>query len=126
MPELSTSKKIKHIDTGDSADLICPRCGGDYLHHQSVVMFDRAEDDELATRSIVSGSKMILDIVNSKDAGNPSRRRGGLVIQFCCEHCEAKDGPTQIIELTIAQHKGSTEIGWRFSPLSVTDRGAGK
>lgn len=46
---------------------------------------------------------------------NPSSRRDGLVISFTCEQC-SRDDPGDVIELTIAQHKGSTEIGWRFSP----------
>ena len=40
---------------------------------------------------------------------NPSIRRHGMAIAFSCEHCG--DG----FELTIAQHKGSTEFAWRLA-----------
>ena len=58
---------------------------------------------------------MITEIVPSSRSRNPSSRRSGMAIQFECEQCGGgteEDG----IELTIAQHKGSTEIGWRFTP----------
>jgi hypothetical protein len=37
---------------------------------------------------------------------NPSSRRGGIAIRFWCEGCPF------ISELTLAQHKGSTEVEW--------------
>jgi hypothetical protein len=38
-----------------------------------------------------------------------------MAIQFECEQCGG-GADDDWIELTIAQHKGSTEIGWRFTP----------
>jgi hypothetical protein len=54
--------------------------------------------------------------VPSEYSGNPSSRRGGLCISFACEACKGIDD--NVLELTISLHKGTTEIGWRYSPKS--------
>ena len=115
MRKLIRIKAIGHVDRGSVSNLLCPRCGADNLHHLGVTVFDRAEDAASVVRSHVSGSKVAVEIVGSIVAENPSRRRDGLAIQFQCEQCGG-DEPDNLIELTIAQHKGSTEIGWRFTP----------
>ncbi len=38
------------------------------------------------------------------------------VHQLACEACKGIDD--NVLELTISQHKGTTEIGWRYSPKS--------
>lgn len=105
-----TSKEIRTADLGGAADLLCPRCGGDNLHHGAVTTYDRAEDAPRVIETRINGGKIE---INASSAGedNPSRRRGGLVVDFWCEQCG--NAPMQ---LCIAQHKGSTEIGWRFDP----------
>jgi hypothetical protein len=45
---------------------------------------------------------------------NPSWRRDGIAIEFCCEGCGS------IGELTIAQHKGVTLVGWREKKERLT------
>lgn len=57
-----------------------------------------------------------LDLVPSENSGNPSSRRSGLCISFAREVCKGIDD--NVLELTISQHKGTTEIGWRYSPKS--------
>jgi hypothetical protein len=54
-------------------------------------------------------------MATSEGSGNPSSRRQGLAIRFFCEGCGGADSD-DIIELTVAQHKGSTELAWRYSP----------
>lgn len=91
-----------------TADLLCPRCGSANLHHTGVTVYDRGEDRATVVETTVSGGKIKLDPV-AHGAMNPSGRRDGLAIRFDCEGCGEEP-----IELTIAQHKGSTEIGWRY------------
>jgi hypothetical protein len=40
---------------------------------------------------------------------------GDIRIRFWCEGC-CPENSADVIELKIAQHKGSTEIGWRYTP----------
>jgi hypothetical protein len=101
------SKNINTVDVGGAADLLCPRCGADNLHHGETVFFDRREDAEKITRITVKGADVRVQNSVSNE-GNPSMRRDGMTIQFRCEQCEDP------VWLTIGQHKGSTEIGWEF------------
>jgi hypothetical protein len=77
---------------------------------------DRPEDGETAKRSFIDGTSANVDLVLSENSGNPSSRRGGRCISFTCEACHGIDD--NVLELTISQHKGTTEIGWRYSPKS--------
>jgi hypothetical protein len=106
---MPNSKEIRTADLGGAADLLCPRCDADYLHHGKVVFYDRAEDADTVTRITVEGND--IEVVHRvPNSGNPSRRRHGMTIEFMCEQC-SDQGP---ILLTLAQHKGATEIGWKF------------
>lgn len=104
-----TSKTLSIVDMGGVADLLCPRCGADYLHHSAVTVYDRAEDASTVIETEVSNGRVSVNPYSSGVA-NPSRRRDGVIIDFYCEGCG--DAP---IQLCIAQHKGATEIGWRFA-----------
>jgi|GEM_PF-1153994 len=108
------------IVRGSATALLCPRCGDSYLHHRSVVTFDRSEDAETVLRTGVEVGKTTVQLVPQADSGNPSPRRDGLVIQFWCEKCGGGDDGASVIELTLAQHKGETEVSWRFTPLDAT------
>lgn len=101
--------------TGSNAkDLLCPICGSGLLHHDVVTVYQRNEDTEVVRKTSVVEDSFRSEIVWNNDSGNPSARRDGLVISFWCENCGGtKEGTT--IELTIAQHKGNTQVGWRFS-----------
>jgi hypothetical protein len=89
--------------------LLCPRCGSDYLHHTGLTVFDRGEDADRVTQTDVSGGKVSIN-PNALGANNPSSRRDGITIDFWCEAC----GDDQPVKLTLAQHKGNTEIGWVY------------
>jgi hypothetical protein len=114
---LVSDKRIPTTDYGSVTVLLCPRCGREYLHHASATMFDRPEDGGTAKRSFIDGTSAKVDLVPSENSGNPSSRRGGLCISFACEACKGIDD--NVLELTISQHKGTTEIGWRYSPKSA-------
>lgn len=90
-----TDVKIRH------GLLICPSCGDDYLHHDRIVSHTR-EEDETAVVQVVY-------VPESEDKQlqipeNPSSRRSGVVISGFCENCRKR------WDLTLAQHKGQTEI----------------
>ncbi len=91
---------------GDWLPLECPSCGGQYLHHWRVSIYERAEDKPQTAVTTVDGGKTTVAVLPSDRCGNPSSRRHGLTIEFYCEMCPAKP------MLTIAQHKGCTELGW--------------
>ena len=113
---LKTTPDIVIKQHGETANLPCPRCGNDYLHHRGVTSFDRSEDAETVLRTTMEVGKTTVQLVAQADSGNPSIRRDGLVIQFWCEHCGGGDDGKSVIELTLAQHRGATEIAWRFTP----------
>jgi hypothetical protein len=92
------------IKLNEDGLLNCPTCGGDYLHHSTVIVYTRDREDG-ESEIIVAGKghnpaqQIFL---------NPSGRRNGIAIKVFCENCDF-DG-----ELTIAQHKGSTFMEWRY------------
>lgn len=112
---MKTDPNIKLDRNSDKTSaLLCPRCGGNYLRHQGVTFFDRSEDEKIETKIEVGGTTISMSRV-PENTGNPSSRRDGMVISFDCEGCGGGKAPNRI-ELTIGQHKGTTEIGWRFDP----------
>lgn len=103
------SPVIKTNDWSDTAsELRCPRCDSAYLHHEGVTVYDRKEDARSVIETTVRGGKVSV-VPSAPGVDNPSSRRDGIAVLFSCEGCG--DDP---IEMTIAQHKGTTEIGWRY------------
>ena len=93
--------KFDQYFEGFGAELACPGCGQNSLHHDRVEVFECAEDATTGLHVTVAEMKSTTDM---SLIGNPSKRRHGLVVHFSCEHCDAK--PT----LKISQHKGSTYV----------------
>jgi hypothetical protein len=87
--------------------LTCPQCRGDSLHHGQVTVYDRREDAPRITKIEVQDRTANITAIGNKDSGNPSERRDGVAIRFWCESCDTTS------ELTIAQHKGASLLGWR-------------
>jgi hypothetical protein len=110
MPELLHSVATFSDDFMDQV-LSCPHCGEIYLHHGTVTVYDRSEDAEASVTTVPH--KSFLHPVSRPDrlGENPSARRHGLAIAFECETCMVH------AELTIAQHKGSTWVEWRYVVL---------
>ncbi len=94
---------------GDS-ELLCPSCGGNYLHHDRVDIYERGEDGSYGVHVAVEDGKATMD---TKLQGNPSGRRHGLVIHLWCEACHARS------TLNVAQHKGNTLIESKVKPAEV-------
>jgi len=97
-------------DWGIGPALLCPHCYGDNLHHGRVTVFNRGQDDAVTTMTVVDHDLTATGPIPSAECDNPSSRRDGLAIAFCCEECGGG------IALSIAQHKGSTFLAWRFTP----------
>jgi hypothetical protein len=91
---------------GFGAELLCPNCNGNYLHHDRVEVFEREEDAHSGLQVTVSGKEVT---TRTSLTGNPSMRRHGVKIFFSCEFCDA------IPVLTIAQHKGNTHTDMTFT-----------
>jgi hypothetical protein len=87
--------------------LTCPRCRSEYLHHGTVTIYDRAEDEPDVTIIEVKDQIAHSCVMDNEKSGNPSLRRDGLVVEFWCEHCDAP------LELVVLQHKGQTYVAWR-------------
>jgi hypothetical protein len=90
--------------------LTCPRCGGWYLHHNQVTVYDRHEDAPRVTKIEVRDGSALVTRADSGTSGNPSDRRDGMAIEFRCEDCEATS------KFLVAQHKGQSFVGWRKVP----------
>lgn len=106
-------------DQGIGSLLRCPRCGDvrtDCLHHEDVQVFDRGEDDTITDVVAQVDGRLFVGKVPSEWVPNPSSRRTGLRVSFRCEECG--DG----LWLTIAQHKGSTFLRWRWSTEPDPDK----
>jgi hypothetical protein len=102
-------KPLLERGTGyDTSDLCCPECDSEFIHQGEVVVYDRAEDEEVTRVTYVHGGCIISDREESATDDNPSARRHGMAVNFSCEECYARS------QLTIAQHKGKTFIGWRW------------
>jgi hypothetical protein len=93
-------------DPATKALLHCPHCNDEHLHHHHVLVFSRPREDGPVARTFVGTDGDISHIPGSWK-GNPSDRRHGVAIAFSCESCGKH------AELTIAQEKGNTLVGWR-------------
>lgn len=85
--------------------LKCPHCGGEWLHHGAVEIWNRKDEDD-------NGEVVRVDEkgVASASAIDPAfvGRRDDIRVSFWCEGCSNK--PT----LVIWQHKGQTFQAWDY------------
>lgn len=93
----------------------CPSCGCERVHHDAICVFEPREAyDEADAQPLVGVTVELIDgeIVRSRTGtvGNPSSRRHGVAIEFCCEDCNQRGA------LEIAQHKGVTFVSTRKIP----------
>jgi hypothetical protein len=90
-------------------ELLCPACGFNYLHHDKVEVFERyGEDNPLGIHATIKDVSLEVD---SSMFRNPSSRRDGIRIEFCCEGCD------EISVLQIVQHKGITYTDHNVIPV---------
>lgn len=97
------------IIRGEQGVLLCPVCGGFYLHHESITEWYRhggvvaGEDGDSAAVVLIEAGKAEFWAVANH---NPSSRRGAVRITFWCECCDKRSS------LIFEQHKGRTFCGW--------------
>lgn len=83
--------------------LKCPHCGSDYLHQETVAVFNRPEEDSTVGLAMTITGQTVQPASMQE---NPSPRRNGLSIDFSCETCSTDS------TLNIWQHKGQTMVNW--------------
>jgi uncharacterized protein (DUF983 family) len=110
MTQETTLSAVEFVPGGYGPELRCPHCGYNSLHQGQVTVFDRNEDAKTTAVTTVADGVATTRLLPSDQTGNPSMRRHGLAIAFYCESCGNN------FELTIAQHKGTTPVAWRFRP----------
>jgi hypothetical protein len=89
-------------------ELLCPLCGGNYLHHGRVAVYHRErEDAERIRETRVVGAVAFSTTTTAGQSRCPSDRRSGIGIIFWCQLCRGNS------ELTFVQHKGRTLVAWR-------------
>jgi hypothetical protein len=92
--------------------LVCPKCGGDNLHHRTVLTHHRETEDSAGIEVLVSHEGVTGRHI---DADSPlfAGRRNDLVIEFTCERCDDPTAdPPVVFLLRIMQHKGRTLVEW--------------
>jgi len=99
--------------------LLCPKCGGNYLHQGEVQTFFRSEDADQTRVTINGFDHTQTETITNSLTLNPSPRRYGLRISFSCELCESSKTdeerdytPDTVGDLCIYQHKGQTFMEW--------------
>ena len=88
---------------GYEAELLCPKCKGNYLHHGRIEVFEREQDQPKGLHVTVESGTVTTD---TSMTGNPSMRRHGFLIYFSCELCQEDS------VLRVAQHKGNTHVSF--------------
>lgn len=105
--ELQSGEKL----TVQDGVLLCPRCGGNNLHHCMIVIFARDGEDRDGTVITVDkteGDPWTL-ATERRGSGDFPGRRGSVEIDFSCETCGDHDALT----LLVRQHKGETLMRWK-------------
>lgn len=109
-----------HVEFGEFVywhghkQMICPGCGGDFLHHGRVDVFQRlkGEDGDAFRFRLNDGASLETSLVPEVDVPG---RRGSIEIRFSCESCELDENDNQqdvYFVLQIIQHKGQTFLSW--------------
>lgn len=108
-------KGLNSCGMGEFGELVCPNCGGQFLHHFYVEVFER--DSYESKNGLVITVQGGVHISASPDdmARNPSERRDGLRILFSCEFCDV------VSALTLEQWKGSSLLNFTKTGLRSDD-----
>lgn len=101
MPSIDIKTNSKDWD-----DLLCPRCGGNYLHHGSVIIRNRLKEDGPVEVIAITGVSEVSRAAVPLAWG----RRQDLTIGFACENCDGAS--EENLFLHIVQHKGQTFMFW--------------
>lgn len=103
--EKGVEPEFDNYQFGWGAELLCPNCSFNYLHHDRVEVYERGEDEAHCVHVTVAGRGVTVDSFLSD---NPSPRRHGLAIHSWCEGCQVKP------VFTVSQHKGNTVVDFTY------------
>ena len=104
----------RHNPAKFALSLRCPVCGEDYdVHPVSVRAYFREDSARVGNFAQVSHEQVVASSGTDLPPGNPSGRRDGIVLEFKCWNCD------NVLELTIAQHKGPSYVTWGVSPKAA-------
>ena len=84
----------------EDGEVLCPRCGSQYLHQNKVEVWDRKGESQEGAHISTSNHSLSVD---SDMSQNPSDRRDATEITFWCEECEGGESVLRLV-----QHKGIT------------------
>jgi hypothetical protein len=93
----------KHND-----ELLCPGCGGGYLHQINATVFDRIGNSGKCSRVSVPCNGLPAKIDDDVQDNPGYDDRNGVVIDFRCELCPA------VSRLSIGQYKGRTSVAHKI------------
>lgn len=100
----------------DAVELLCPRCGSQYLHQGSVGVHHPYGADRTTVTHVDRG--LVSSHILPNTETNMRSDRGGLLIGFYCENCRgvSRSHPdhdyAESLWLSITNVKGITELGW--------------
>lgn len=94
--------------------LLCPQCGGEYLHQTAVDVHFRQSEDGSGV-GVIASMKGIESKQLAADSPLFLGRRDDLIVSFWCELCE--EPGSEPFRLSIVQHKGVTLLAW-MAPVS--------
>ncbi len=109
---------MKRMMVDEMGQLECPRCGPfSCTHNTGVEVYVRADDAAVGTKvevmppgglvglaGIDNDAEVEVTVRSGPLPGNPSGRRGAVVLHFVCEGCWGR------FTVEFAQHKGSTLV----------------
>ena len=98
-------------------ELLCPVCGYNNLHQESVVVYDRIMHPNTVLVTRAYAGNIQVNPMPANESGNPSADRNAVAIEFWCEHCHGEwhETPPHYLDyfkLQIQQHTGTTYLDW--------------
>lgn len=104
-------KSVQVSEIHGNEILSCPVCDGKHMHQRGVEIYRRNGEDSSVGQNVDVSYKgeTTMNPSVSREDGNPSRRRDGIVIHFLCESCNNDE----LYDLVIKQHKGNEIVEWR-------------
>jgi predicted GIY-YIG superfamily endonuclease len=85
--------------------LKCRVCGGDYTHQKSIEVFQKETESSNGFHTTATLYGTFTDFYMDN---NPSEKRNGLRVYFCCESCHSGQTTRPQYQVIIYQHKGQT------------------
>lgn len=113
-PQRAVISKLSGPIQIDSTHSLTCVCGCQYLHQTAVSVFYREngiEDAAVKTFTIDSLTGVVYETPANLE--NPSKRRQGTILHFCCEQCNG------IVYMSLEQCKGITYIGLKGSEMQI-------